>query len=75
LLKKRTKRALLKGNMINVASVFKVLQSCGAGMACRKVLRHKIIHQVHCLPVTKLSLWFAPVRSNKTSPRCTDGSA
>jgi len=31
-----SKRALLEESMINVASVFKVLQSCGAGMACRK---------------------------------------
>jgi len=49
--------------MINVASVFKVLQSCDAGMTCRKVLRHKIIRQAQCLHVTKLSLWFARVHS------------
>ena len=30
-------------------------------MACRKVLRHKIICQAQCLHVTKLSLWFAQV--------------
>jgi len=33
-----SKRALLEESMISVASVFKVLQSCGAGMACRKVV-------------------------------------
>jgi len=49
--------------MNNVASVFKVLQSCGAGMACQKALRHKIIRQAQCLHVTKLSLWFAQVHS------------
>jgi len=49
--------------MINVARVFKVLQSCGGGMACREVLRHKIIRQAQCLHVAKLSLWFAQVHS------------
>jgi len=33
-----SKRALLEESMINVAIVFKVLQSCDAGMACRKVV-------------------------------------
>ena len=49
--------------IINVASVFNVLQSCDAGMACRKVVRHKIIRQAQCLHVTKLSLWYAQVHS------------
>ena len=31
-----SKRALLEESMINAACVFKVLQSCGVGMACRK---------------------------------------
>ena len=66
------KRALLEEGMINVACVFKVLQSCDVGMACRKALRHKIILQAYCLPVTKLSLWFA---KTTICPRCTDGSA
>jgi len=33
-----SKRALLEESMINVACVFKVLQSCGADAACRKVV-------------------------------------
>jgi len=36
-----SKRALLEEGMIYVASVFKVLQSCDSGMACRKVLCHR----------------------------------
>ena len=58
-----SKRAVLEESMINVARVFKVLQSCGGGMACREVLRHKIIRQAQCLHVAKLSLWFAQVHS------------
>jgi len=38
-----SKRALLEEGMINVASVFKVLQSCGAGMACQKVVTRLFI--------------------------------
>ena len=33
-----SKRALLEESLMNVASVFKVLQSCGAGMACRIII-------------------------------------
>ena len=36
-----SKPALLEESMIYAASVFKVLQSCDAGMACRKVSRHR----------------------------------
>jgi len=38
-----SKRALLEEGMINIACVFKVLQSCGAGMACQKVVTRLFI--------------------------------
>ena len=44
-----SKRALLEENVIYATIVFKVLQSCDAGIACRKVSR---------LPVTKRLQWF-----------------
>ena len=71
-----SKRALLKEAMFIVAIVFKVLQS-GAGVAWRKKLRHKIINQACCLPVTKLSLCFVTftafkIKTTSQSLCCTD---
>ena len=70
------KRALLKEAMLIVAIVFKVLQS-GTGVAWRKKLRHKIINQACCLPVTKLSLCFVTftafkIKTTSQSLCCTD---
>ena len=36
-----SKRALLKEGVVKIASAFKVLHSCDAGMACQKVLRNR----------------------------------
>jgi len=49
--------------MIYVASVYKVLKSCDAGIGLPKSFTSQIIHQAQCLHVTKLSLWFAQARS------------
>ena len=57
-----SKRALLEESTVNIASVFKVLQSCGVG-GLPETFTSQIIRQAQCLHVTKLSLWFAQVHS------------
>jgi len=51
-----------KRSIVYIANVFKVLQSCEAGSLTGS-FSSQIIHLVQCLHVTKLSLWFAQVRS------------
>ena len=51
-----------KRDIMYIASAFKVLQSCDAGSIAGK-FSSQIIRQAQCVHVTKLSRWFAQVRS------------